>query len=55
VEVDVTKKNEKTPRATDKLGTLDDFLKEEGKLAEFETIATKEVLAWRDSKTTKPG
>ena len=39
----MTKK--KTPRSTDELMTLDDFLKEEGKLEEFEAVAIKEVLA----------
>jgi antitoxin HicB len=37
----------KTPRAVDELSTLDDFLKEEGKLEEFEAVAIKEVLAWQ--------
>jgi len=35
-----------TKRSTGKLTTLDDFLKEEGKLEEFEAVAIKEVLAW---------
>jgi antitoxin HicB len=42
---DMTKK--KSPRSTDKLTTLDEFLKEEGKLEEFEAVAIKEVLAWQ--------
>jgi antitoxin HicB len=37
----------KTPRAADELTSLDDFLKEEGKLEEFEAVAIKEVLAWQ--------
>lgn len=41
----MTKK--KSPRSTDKLTTLDEFLKEEGKLEEFEAVAIKEVLAWQ--------
>jgi antitoxin HicB len=36
-----------TKRSTGKLTTLDDFLKEEGKLEEFEAVAIKEVLAWQ--------
>jgi antitoxin HicB len=34
-------------RSAGKLTTLDDFLKEEGKLEEFEAVAIKEVLAWQ--------
>jgi antitoxin HicB len=34
-------------RSASKLGTLDDFLKKEGKLEEFEAVAVKEVLAWQ--------
>jgi predicted XRE-type DNA-binding protein len=34
-------------RSATKLSTLDDFLKEEGKLEEFEAVAVKEVLAWQ--------
>src|SRR5260370_28329812 len=36
-----------TKRSTGKLTTLDDFLKEEGKLEEFEAVTIKEVLAWQ--------
>jgi predicted XRE-type DNA-binding protein len=36
-----------TKRSTGKLTTLDDFLKEEGKLEEFEAVAIKEVIAWQ--------
>jgi hypothetical protein len=35
------------PRSTDELTTLNDFLKQEGKLEEFEAVAVKEVLAWQ--------
>ncbi|MSO81504.1 MAG: Fis family transcriptional regulator [Alphaproteobacteria bacterium] len=35
------------PRATEELATLDDFLRAEGKLEEFEAVAIKEVLAWQ--------
>jgi antitoxin HicB len=37
----------KTPRSTARLTSLDEFLKEEGKLEEFEAVAIKEVLAWQ--------
>ena len=43
----------KTPRSTDKLTTLDDVLKKEGKLEEFEAVAIKEVLAWQIAKAMK--
>jgi antitoxin HicB len=40
-------------RATRGLTTLDDFLKEEGKLEEFEFVAIKEVLAWQIAEAMK--
>ena len=40
-------KKRKARRSPAKLSTLDDFLKEEGKLEEFEAVAIKEVLAWQ--------
>lgn len=40
-------KKKKTPRSMAKLGTLDDFLTEEGKREDFEAVAVKEVLAWQ--------
>jgi len=43
----MTKKKKKTVRSVAKLAKLDDFLKEEGKLEEFEAVAIKEVLAWQ--------
>lgn len=43
----------KTPRTTDKLTTLDDVLKKDGKLEEFEAIAIKEVLAWQIADAMK--
>jgi predicted XRE-type DNA-binding protein len=43
----------KRTRSTDKLTTLDDFLKEEGKLEEFEAVAIKEVLAWQIAEAMK--
>jgi antitoxin HicB len=33
--------------------TLDDFLKEEGRLEEFEAVAIKEVLAWQIAEAMK--
>jgi antitoxin HicB len=41
------KKKNRTARSTAKLSTLDDFLKSEGKLEEFEAVAIKEALAWQ--------
>lgn len=37
----------KTSRAAANLSSLDGFLKEEGKLEEFQATAIKEVLAWQ--------
>jgi hypothetical protein len=37
-------RKKKTSRSSVELSTLDDFLKEQGKLEEFEAIAVKEVL-----------
>ncbi len=46
-------KKQTTRRSTDKLTTLDAFLKEEGKLEEFEAVAIKEVLAWQIAEAMK--
>jgi hypothetical protein len=55
VEVDVAKRRKtKAPRSTEELSTLEDFLRDEGKLVEFETVASKEVLAWQDPNAPKP-
>ena len=43
----------KTPRSMKKLTRLDDFLREEGKLEEFEAVAVKEVLAWQIAEAMK--
>jgi antitoxin HicB len=43
----------KATRSASKLTTLDGFLKEEGKLEEFEAIAIKEVLAWQIAEAMK--
>jgi antitoxin HicB len=40
-------------RKADKLTTLDSFLREEGKLEEFEAVAIKEVLAWQIAEAMK--
>jgi len=46
-------KKKKAKRSTRDLTALDDFLKEEGKLEEFEAIAIKEVLAWQIAEAMK--
>jgi len=46
-------KKKKTKRSINELRTLDDFLKEEGKLEEFEAVAVKEVLAWQIASAMK--
>ncbi len=43
----------KATRSTTGLTTLDDFLKEEGKLEEFQAVAVKEVLAWQIAEAMK--
>ena len=40
-------KKKKGSRSAKELTTLDEFLKGEGKLEEFEAVAIKEVLAWQ--------
>jgi DNA-binding Xre family transcriptional regulator len=40
-------KNKKSVRRAVGLSTLDSFLKDQGKLEEFQAIAIKEVLAWQ--------
>src|SRR3984893_4362957 len=52
-ETKMTKKKKKTPRAARSLSSLDDLLKEEGKLEEFEAVAIKEVLAWQLAEAMK--
>jgi predicted XRE-type DNA-binding protein len=47
------KKKKRTVRSAARLSTLDDFLKGEGKLEEFEAVAIKEVLAWQIGKAMK--
>ncbi len=47
------KKKKRTVRSAARLSTLDDFLKGEGKLEEFEAVAIKEVLAWQIGKAMR--
>jgi antitoxin HicB len=51
----VTKKKKKATRSPAKLTTLDELLKEEGNLGEFEAVAIKEVLAWQLTEAMKAG
>ncbi len=46
-------KKKKAPRAAGKLSTLDDLLKKDGKLEEFQAVAIKEVLAWQLAEAMK--
>lgn len=46
-------KKRKSPRSPTRLSTLDDFLKEDGKLEEFQATAIKEVLAWQIAEAMK--
>jgi predicted XRE-type DNA-binding protein len=46
-------KRKKTKRSVRNLTTLDSFLKNEGKLEEFEAVAVKEVLAWQIATAMK--
>ena len=43
----------KTPRSMNEMTRLDDFLRAEGKLEEFEAVAVKEVLAWQIAEAMK--
>src|ERR1700737_3155982 len=46
-------RKKKATRSTGALTNLDSFLKEEGKLEEFEAVAIKEVLAWQIAEAMK--
>jgi hypothetical protein len=46
-------RKKKSSRSPAKLGTLDDLLKEDGKLEEFQATAIKEVLAWQIAEAMK--
>ena len=50
---DCVMKRKKTKRSVRNLTTLDSFLKNEGKLEEFEAVAVKEVLAWQIATAMK--
>ena len=52
-EASVTKTKKELPRSPTRLSTLDDFLKEDGKLEEFQATAIKEVLAWQIAEAMK--
>lgn len=47
------RKKVKSRRSIAKLSLLDDFLKEEGKLDEFQAIAIKETIAWQLGEAMK--
>jgi hypothetical protein len=47
-------RKKKAPRSSAEFSTLDDFLKEEGKLEEFQATAIKEVLDWQIAKGIRP-
>ena len=49
------KKKNKSRRSAAKLSVLDDLLKEDGKLEEFQAVAIKEVLAWQLGEAMKAG
>jgi antitoxin HicB len=49
------KKKKAAPRSASSLSSLDDLLKENGKLEEFEAVAIKEVLAWQLGEAMKAG
>lgn len=51
--VRATVKRAKRSRSARKLGTLDDFLSQQGKREEFEAVAVKEVLAWQIGEAMK--
>lgn len=46
-------KKKQSLRSPAKLSTLDDFLKDDGKLEEFQATAIKEVLAWQITEAMK--
>ena len=49
------KTKKRVPRSTSGFDTLDDFLKEEGKLEEYQAVAIKEVLAWQIAEAMREG
>jgi len=46
-------RKQKASRSTAGLATLDGFLKDEGRLEEFQATAIKEVLAWQITEAMK--
>ena len=46
-------RKKKAVRSTAGFGTLDSFLKDQGKLEEFQATAIKEVLAWQITEAMK--
>src|SRR5437870_4601559 len=46
-------RKKKSPRSPARLSKLDDLLKEDGKLEEFQATAIKEVLAWQIAEAMK--
>lgn len=51
----IKKKKKAAPRSARSLSSLDDLLKRNGKLEEFEAVAIKEVLAWQLGEAMKAG
>lgn len=49
----IKSKKKKSPRSPVKLSTLDDFLKDDGKLEEFQASAIKEVFAGQTTQAIK--
>ena len=49
----IKNKKKKSPRSPAKLSTLDDFLKDDGKLGDFQATAIKELLAWQTTQAIK--
>ena len=47
------KKKKAIARSPARLSTLDDLLKKDGKLDEFQAVAIKEVLAWQIAEAMK--
>ena len=50
----MTKTKKTTSPRSPALSTLDDLLKEDGKLEAFQATAIKEVLAWQVAKPSSP-
>ena len=48
-------KKKKAVRSAARFETLDAFLKDEGKLEEFQAVAIKEVIAWQIAEAMRKG